>query len=132
MESRYKKSPEVRAKISQTLMGHPPNPGSGRPARTCQFCGTLCGARENAARGCARRKRNRHCLRAYGITVDQADALLAKGCALCNRPAVHIDHDHQTGRIRGALCLPHNRALGNLGDSPEAIERAFLYVKGEL
>jgi len=31
------------------------------------------------------------------------------------------DHDHATGKVRMALCVNHNHALGNLGDSIEAI-----------
>lgn len=127
----YVKSPEIRAKISKTLMGHPANPGSGRPAHPCDFCGEICTRRISAGRGCKLRKRNNYTIRTYGISVHEVNALLSKGCSLCHRPAVHIDHDHNTGRVRGALCLPHNRAIGNLGDTPDAIERALRYVKGE-
>lgn len=125
------RSPEVRAKISATLKGHQGNTGSGRPAKLCVFCADFCGRRGSASRGCTARRRDNFTRRAYGLSLEEANALLANGCALCERPAVHIDHDHQTGRVRGALCLPHNRALGNLGDTPESLGRALKYVLGE-
>lgn len=60
----------------------------------------------------------------YGITPEQYDALMTEqggACALCDLPvaecpkgALHIDHDHATGRIRGLLCLRCNSALERL------------------
>ena len=57
----------------------------------------------------------------YGIKAEEYDALWAaqKGrCALCDIPAadapkgaLHVDHDHQTGRVRGLLCLRCNSTL---------------------
>jgi len=32
------------------------------------------------------------------------------------------DHNHKTGKVRMALCVNHNHALGNLGDSVESIK----------
>lgn len=55
--------------------------------------------------------------RKYGITLEQYDELLARqnnACAICERPAsdfptsLAVDHDHKTGRIRGALCTHCN------------------------
>ena len=55
----------------------------------------------------------------YGLTRDQCDELLAFQnycCAQCGKPlassrATHLDHDHETGRVRGFLCLPCNVRL---------------------
>jgi hypothetical protein len=60
--------------------------------------------------------------RIYGLTGDQFDALLmSQGarCALCESPSPggrsqkwHVDHDHETGRVRGLLCFACNIQLG--------------------
>jgi hypothetical protein len=53
-------------------------------------------------------------------------------CIVCLKtPATHIDHDHDTGRVRGILCGSCNRALGLLRDDVEALLFAAEYVKGD-
>jgi hypothetical protein len=62
----------------------------------------------------------------YGITVEEYDRLLAEQggrCAICrglpekvNRPAhwaevFCVDHDHDTGRVRGLLCNDCNLVI---------------------
>lgn len=59
--------------------------------------------------------------RKYGITIDQYQALLVlqdNKCALCGtseprgKGSWHVDHNHETGDVRGLLCHPCNTALG--------------------
>lgn len=75
-----------------------------------------------------------HLRRKYGITPEEYDELLERQggtCALC--PATQrlcVDHDHDTGRIRGLLCAAHNRSLGTLGDTPGALRRVLGYLEG--
>lgn len=78
-----------------------------------------------------RKKKNRW-LRKYGITIDQFDAMLAEqngGCALCYRKSerLHVDHDHETGRVRGLLCHQCNWYLGTIDADPEIMIRIALY-----
>lgn len=66
--------------------------------------------------------RNRRLLNFYGITLDEYDLLLKSQnghCAMC--PAIPldknlaVDHDHNTGAVRGLLCLTCNKyKLGQL------------------
>jgi hypothetical protein len=65
----------------------------------------------------------------YKITPQDRLALFESSdglCALCyEAPATHIDHDHDTGRVRGALCQLCNQGLGHierLGATSPAIE----------
>ena len=54
------------------------------------------------------------------------------GCAVCGDPpgrtALHVDHSHDTGAVRGLLCFRCNSALGNLRDDPAIIASALAYV----
>lgn len=88
-------------------------------------------------RNCMRRHgRDTHLARTYGLTDDDVEGLLAQQnglCAIClGRPAVHIDHDHSTGKIRGMLCFRCNAALGQLGDDVDVIRRAADYLEGRV
>lgn len=72
----------------------------------------------------------------YGITLEEYDAILAgqQGvCAICygTYDVLFVDHDHDTGRIRGLLCNGCNTELGMFKDSPEFLVRASLYVVKE-
>ncbi len=51
-------------------------------------------------------------------------------CAICQTaPAIHVDHDHRTGQIRGLLCFRCNAALGQLADDPLVLRRAARYLE---
>jgi len=63
-------------------------------------------------------------LKKYGLTEADYDTLLEKQgnvCAICDKPsngkALHIDHNHETGEIRGLLCHNCNRGLGYFQDN---------------
>lgn len=70
-------------------------------------------------------------LRRYGLDTAQRAALFARNggvCPLCReRPATVIDHDHVTGRVRGALCTACNTAL-HVIERPDWVVRAREYV----
>lgn len=82
-----------------------------------------------------------HLRRTYNIDLCDYEQLLQQQggkCALCFIPAeqarfgrLDVDHDHETGKIRGLLCNKCNRALGMLGDSKSAIVAAAKYIKSE-
>lgn len=56
-------------------------------------------------------------------------------CGVCSNPLddgisrVVVDHDHDTGRVRGILHQKCNVAIGLLGDSPEMLQRAIDYLR---
>ncbi len=39
-----------------------------------------------------------------------------------------IDHCHETGAMRGFLCVPCNRGIGSLGDTRETLQWALDYL----
>jgi hypothetical protein len=71
----------------------------------------------------------------YAITVQQYEAMLEAGCALCGakqearstkdgRPyRLALDHDHATGELRGVLCGTCNTRLGWFEKRRAEIER---------
>jgi hypothetical protein len=77
----------------------------------------------------------------YGLTEQQyQDLLEAQGgvCAICHKPPpgkyrLSVDHDHDTGEIRGLLCNPCNSALGRFRDDPQlAIAAAGYLLRGRV
>lgn len=76
----------------------------------------------------------------YGMSMDDYAALDARQngvCAICGQPpngkgALHVDHDHATGAIRGLLCFTCNSGLGNFHDDPELLRKAVRYLRSAL
>lgn len=71
----------------------------------------------------------------YGLSEEELHELYAKQdgrCAICKRPegekALCVDHDHDTGEVRGLLCNSCNAMLGYAGDNTEILRRAIYYV----
>ena len=76
-------------------------------------------------------------LRIYGLTLDQYHALQERqdfSCAICGdeltnkKEGTHIDHCHNTHRVRGLLCGGCNKGLGQFRERPEALMAAADYV----
>jgi hypothetical protein len=77
--------------------------------------------------------------RQYGLNEDQFYDLIdfqGNKCGICKIPLdkvqINIDHDHETGQIRGILCDKCNRSLGLLLDSPIIILKAIEWLKKEM
>jgi hypothetical protein len=71
--------------------------------------------------------------RKYGLSPIQF-SLLRVGqqnqCAICEKQmdSPHVDHNHQTGEIRGLLCSFCNCGLGYFRDNPQSLRRAIDYL----
>ena len=70
----------------------------------------------------------------YRLTPERlAEMILErKGlCDICGRKPeqrLNVDHDPQTGVLRGMLCWPCNIGMGQLGHDPEKLRRAADYL----
>ncbi len=77
--------------------------------------------------------------RVYGLSLDDVNSLIEvqnSSCAICNisfdcltPKNIHIDHCHETGKVRGILCNNCNFALGLLKDNAETFETAAAYLR---
>ena len=79
----------------------------------------------------------------YGITQDQYNKMFIEQnglCKICKKPETFInytskkiqllsvDHDHQTGKVRGLLCNSCNNGLGHFKDNPQILLNAANYL----
>lgn len=123
-----------------------------RPRVDCETCGrprpdpgvcTVCAKRaKRRAAGVPERKQG-FCQKTYmagyhyGLSPEQFSQLEAEAggrCQLCGEEpetarGLHIDHCHETGRVRGLLCTHCNRGLGGFRDRPDLLAKAIEYLK---
>jgi len=82
----------------------------------------------------------------YGMTVEDLRSLFEQQeglCAVCSgaicictyagskecTDKALVDHNHDTGKVRGLLCYACNTAIGKLGDSARGVRNALLYLE---
>jgi len=70
------------------------------------------------------------------MTEELYDAILTQQegvCAICgavpNGIALSVDHDHETGKVRGLLCHQCNLMLGNAKDDMETLQKGIEYLE---
>jgi hypothetical protein len=84
----------------------------------------------------------------YNITIEDYNSFLVKQnykCAICgisqeelsknikNTPInFAVDHDHNTGKVRGLLCFRCNSSLGGFNDSVDVLDKAKQYLTTHL
>lgn len=76
----------------------------------------------------------------YNITVNDYNKLFEKQegkCAICGahqinfKKALAVDHDHETGKIRGLICFNCNIMLGQAKDNINILKNAINYLKNK-
>lgn len=77
--------------------------------------------------------------RRYGISREDYERLLKEQdgvCAICSTDTVgrgheyfHVDHNHETGEVRGLLCDKCNRGLGYFNDNALTLAKASSYLR---
>lgn len=113
------------------------NPTNGKVFSYCRPCATAYVKR--VRRKGATTDLNRQAR--LGITPRQvADLRYAQGgkCAICGSAtsvlkdgqerSLDVDHDHETGEVRGLLCIRCNRGIGIFGDRVELLLTAAQYL----
>jgi len=91
-----------------------------------------------------RRKKKLHAMlkHKYGMTLDEYHTLVESQnnqCAICSveltersqtiKDSPKVDHDHDTGKVRGVLCGKCNMAIGLLNDDPDTLRKAIAYLE---
>lgn len=84
-------------------------------------------------------RRNSKLKSAYGITLEDYEQMLflQNGlCAICktNTPngkdsVFHVDHNHNTGKVRGLLCHSCNVGIGSLKEDINTLKSAIKYLE---
>jgi hypothetical protein len=69
----------------------------------------------------------------YGLSLEQFDSMVLEQegrCKIFLRPERHlcIDHNHDTGVVRGLLCNPCNQFVAKLENYPELLPVVMEYV----
>lgn len=85
---------------------------------------------------CKRWSRNYNLTKTYGITLEKYEEILAAQsgvCAICkNAPtknrSLAVDHDHETGAVRGLLCTSCNTGIGQFKDNTQLLLGAIDYL----
>lgn len=109
-------------------------------SRTCKTCAHA----QQAERISERRKagtmqpRTDRLRREYGLTPEAVETMRLEqdgACAICTQPfgervgeRMHIDHCHETGRVRALLCHNCNLGLGHFRDKVDLLVKAAGYL----
>ena len=76
----------------------------------------------------------------FGLTLTQYESMLIAQnghCACCpttpaeNHRKLAVDHDHETGQVRGLLCVKCNQALGMVNESFKTLQNLAGYILGQ-
>jgi hypothetical protein len=130
----------VGAPESPAAVLTPPAPTSPLPAVSVALLERMPGKPQVSEGSVETRKRRQWSgvlWRNYGMTIEDYEARLeAQGgvCAIClaepGKRRLAVDHDHDSGRVRGLLCSQCNTGLGSLQDDPDLVWLAFQYLEG--
>ena len=81
--------------------------------------------------------RSNHLRYTYDMSVEDYDSLVQKQngvCAICKEPErrhphLLVDHNHETGKVRGLLCDNCNKGLGHFKDNLGKLLKAVGYLQ---
>lgn len=101
----------------------------------CKMCQRLDSIRYREKRRAWDREKN------YGLSSSQYQAMLDDQggvCAICGKPSdrihkgvrvdLYVDHNHETGKVRGLLCEGCNSGIGYFRESADNLRKAIDYL----
>lgn len=100
-------------------------------------CCKTCKRGYDKDRYCPDRNREASLRQRYGIGVEDYNSLLdiqEGGCRICGwvpskEKALCVDHDHDTGKVRGLLCTSCNLIVGHARDNPAVLLSSVAYLE---
>lgn len=116
-------------------------------AKKCKHCGSIFIPKAPSEHYCCDFCKdygvtNAYYKRVYGLTLDDVLDMAENQnfvCAICHGDnfamndchsgVLVVDHDHETGKVRGLVCHNCNRALGLLHDDVDNFRRAISYLE---
>jgi len=121
--------PPGRKRIFRTTcVRHPEEPLAPSSRTYCREC-----IREYKRNSPTNHRRVRYGL--DGEDVELMRLIQGNACDICRQPLStrsrrreHVDHDHQTGLVRGLLCGSCNTGLGCYRDDPALLASAIAYL----
>jgi len=75
-------------------------------------------------------------LKKFNLTIQNYNNLLKNqnnGCAICGKieksKYLNVDHNHNTGKVRGLLCMDCNTGIGKFKDNLNILQNAINYLR---
>lgn len=73
----------------------------------------------------------------FGLTIDEYNQMLENqnhSCKICGIQEPmgygwHVDHCHETNKVRGILCQKCNQGIGLFSDKVETLQKAIQYLE---
>jgi len=80
------------------------------------------------------KNREKHLKHKYGITFEDYMQMVEKQdgrCSCCSTPDTNllVDHNHDTDKVRGLLCIMCNSMLGYAIDNPKRLQLGIDYLE---
>ena len=122
--------------VKPILEFYPHKKSKGGYIRHCKVCVSL----QRKKKYCSKKTRAAHIKSKYGLSEEDYTALFEKQqgkCSICGKHdpkdyhGLCVDHDHNTGKIRGLLCHNCNSALGNFYDNVDYLLSAVDYLRNQ-
>lgn len=82
--------------------------------------------------------KNKYLEQTYNISLKQYEKMYMEQaglCAICRKPTtiekpfLFVDHDHDTGKVRGLLCHKCNAGIGLFEDNVNSLNFAIQYLR---
>ena len=134
-----KRCPQCKRVLSLALFPKRTHSPNGKHP-WCRECKQKYARKYNKLPAEQKKTRKRYLATRYNISLKKYEELHRNQngmCFLCSKvekPASRntrlcVDHNHNTGKIRGLLCDNCNRALGMFGDDYRVLQRAANYLE---